>query len=225
MNMYFRLFLFCLILSTTVSCGVAENIGENCGGELKGLCHAVFGGARDNNQDDELDDHQDQIDAIKQRISILEGQNSALLAMINTNTNDIALINSLIPTLANQVDVDLLEARVDSLESQIGTPVTGLQSIVTQNTVEIFQLQNNHNIAKVVDPCGNGLGFDEVFLKTNKNKIIASFSDNASGLNTRFSEIPVGGPYNTTDGTGCSFTVVLVGGEITVVSTPPAEEY
>lgn len=59
----------------------------------------------------------------------------------------------------------------------------------------------------VVDPCGDAPGvYDEVLLRLANGSILASFSQNASGLNTRFSLIPAG-TYGTTDGTGCVFTV------------------
>ncbi len=59
----------------------------------------------------------------------------------------------------------------------------------------------------LVDPCGDKPGvYDEVFLKLSNGLLLASFSDSASGQNTRFSVI-VAGSYVTTDGSGCNFTV------------------
>jgi hypothetical protein len=213
-----RKLLVILCFFSLTSCGIAENIGQNCGGDLKSLCHAVFGGDRDNDQDEVLDDHQDQIDAIKQQVQALEIQNSAALTQIAMNQSQINVINSILPTLDDQAQIDSLQAQINALTTQIGTPVTGLQAVVTNNTVLINQLMSNHNVTKLVDPCGDGPGFDEVFLRTSTGNLIASFSQNSSGLNTRFAVIPPG-TYNTTDGTGCTFTVGLD------LSVTPSVEY
>lgn len=59
----------------------------------------------------------------------------------------------------------------------------------------------------IIDPCGDAPGiYDEVFLQLANGTILASFSSNASGLNTRFSVL-VPGSYVTTDGSNCYFTV------------------
>lgn len=59
----------------------------------------------------------------------------------------------------------------------------------------------------VIDPCGDAPGVvDEVLLQLSDGRILASFSQNASGLNTRFSIIGVGS-YVTTDGSACHFSV------------------
>ncbi len=60
---------------------------------------------------------------------------------------------------------------------------------------------------EIVDPCGDAPGvFDEVFIRLANGKLLASFSDNSNGQNTRFS-ILVAGNYMTTDGSHCYFTV------------------
>jgi hypothetical protein len=64
-----------------------------------------------------------------------------------------------------------------------------------------------YTVTEVIDPCGNHpTRIDEVLLKLANGSIIASFSDNVSGLNTRFAIIEAG-TYGTTDGTGCIFRV------------------
>lgn len=59
----------------------------------------------------------------------------------------------------------------------------------------------------ILDPCGNKPGvYDEVFLKLNNGTILASFSDNANGNNTRWSVLTAGN-YISTDGSFCYFSV------------------
>jgi hypothetical protein len=62
-------------------------------------------------------------------------------------------------------------------------------------------------VIDIIDPCGDHpTKQDEVILKLGSGKYLASFSDNANGLNTRFSTLSPG-TYQTTDGTGCVFTL------------------
>lgn len=59
----------------------------------------------------------------------------------------------------------------------------------------------------VVDPCGDApTVVDEVLLKLGDGTVLASFSDNANGANTRFSLLNPG-TYMTSDGSNCVFTV------------------
>lgn len=59
----------------------------------------------------------------------------------------------------------------------------------------------------IVDPCGTKPNtWNEVFLQLYDGSLLASFSDNASGLNTRFSLITPGN-YVTSDGDMCYFTI------------------
>jgi len=62
-------------------------------------------------------------------------------------------------------------------------------------------------VLEVIDPCGDAAGIvDEVILRLANGQLLASFSQNASGLNTRFAVITAGS-YVTTDGSNCAFTV------------------
>jgi hypothetical protein len=63
-----------------------------------------------------------------------------------------------------------------------------------------------YSVVAVIDPCGPSGGFDEVFLRFANGSVVASFSDNSAGQNTRLS-ILVDGSFATSDGTNCAFTV------------------
>lgn len=59
----------------------------------------------------------------------------------------------------------------------------------------------------LVDPCGaKPEYYNEVFLRLADGTLLASFSDNVSGLNTRFSVL-IAGSYMTSDGTNCLFSI------------------
>lgn len=64
-----------------------------------------------------------------------------------------------------------------------------------------------YQVTQVIDPCGDAPNvFDEVILKMANGNLIASFSDNANGNNTRLSLLTQGN-YVTTDGSSCHFSV------------------
>jgi hypothetical protein len=60
---------------------------------------------------------------------------------------------------------------------------------------------------ELIDPCGAVSGHvGEILIRLNNQTIIASFSDDLGGTNTRFAVIGPGN-YMTSDGTFCNFTV------------------
>lgn len=77
-------------------------------------------------------------------------------------------------------------------------------SVLVPNPVNVT---TQFSIVGIVDPCGDAPGIhDEVFLRLADNSLLASFSDNMDGTNTRFVVIDPGS-YQTTDGDNCSFTI------------------
>lgn len=58
----------------------------------------------------------------------------------------------------------------------------------------------------IIDPCGKQSANDEILIRLSDRTIISSFSDSASGANTRFALLGPGN-YITTDATNCHFTV------------------
>lgn len=59
----------------------------------------------------------------------------------------------------------------------------------------------------LVNPCGDAPGvYDEILIKLANGQLVASFSANANGNNTRFAVLTPG-TYVTTDGDSCVFTV------------------
>lgn len=66
---------------------------------------------------------------------------------------------------------------------------------------------SDFTVTEVLDPCGPQGSYDEVLLRMQNGQVIASFSQTAAGLNTRFTILLPNTPYQTTDGTGCNFQV------------------
>lgn len=70
---------------------------------------------------------------------------------------------------------------------------------------------SDYQINRIEDPCGDAPGIiDEVLLILANGQVLVSFSENANGKNTRFSILPPGS-YQTTDGSGCVFTITSSG--------------
>lgn len=133
--------------------------------------------------------------SITNDIVVLQGQVSSINTTLTlNNTQIVSLQNSL------TVNVNNLQTQIDSL-----------QTTTNDDIVNIYTIINGVNdVAAIVDPCGDSPGWDEVLLRLADGSIVASFSDNASGLNTRFTVIPHNSSqvYSTTDGTSCGFKVM-----------------
>jgi hypothetical protein len=95
----------------------------------------------------------------------------------------------------NTTTTENIEARIEDLEDD----TTSLLSTM----LEI----RGYSITKIIDPCGDSAGFDEVILKTGAGKLIAYFENGAS----RYLSVIPTGSYRTTDGTNCLFEVTSGG--------------
>ncbi len=74
------------------------------------------------------------------------------------------------------------------------------------------------SVTSTIAPCGqNSSPYKEELLCLNNGSVLASFSDNASGLNTRLAIIPTGS-YTDTDLSGCNFSVSITPNGSTTVS-------
>jgi hypothetical protein len=92
-------------------------------------------------------------------------------------------------------------------DKELKEAIAALQNSITDLQVRQATLEGYGYVAAIVDPCtDHPTKIDEIFLRLSDGSLIASFSDNANGLNTRWSIIQ-NGTYSTTDGTGCTFTV------------------
>lgn len=77
-------------------------------------------------------------------------------------------------------------------------------------TTQVIENVNTNDIVEILDPCGDSANvYDEVLLKLKNGQVLASFSANSSGLNTRFSLLVFDVLYGTTDGTGCQFKIIM----------------
>lgn len=165
--------------------------------------------------------------ALAGRVSTVEGNTTTLQLSTNALQASLASLSAYVNTLVgqgttayNQIEVQLTAlqtqgATATSDVSGLNTAVTVLQASMNSTLVQLAVLQGYKSIVSIKDPCGaQGNVWNEVFLKLSDGSYVASFSDNASGLNTRFTLLK-DGSYVTTDGTNCYFSV---SGSGTVIS-------
>lgn len=155
---------------------------------------------------------------LKGRVTATEGDTALLQVSVSGLQGSLADLTALVDVYAhaayNQFElqgqaIHNLEAGVTQMHatlSGVQYNVGALQSQVNSALVQIATLQGYKNIVALKDPCGKQGSFDEVFLKLSTGEYLSSFSENASGKNTRFSVLTAG-TFVTTDGTNCQFTV------------------
>lgn len=183
------------------------------------------------------------INSLEASLSVLQGDvmsNTAMISLLQTNLNS---VNSILTVLqsdvtanaaliaALQLDLAALQAAINALDLDVDnnssqvtilqTNLTTLEATINNALVQLAVLNGYQHITGTVNPCGDHpTRYDEVFIKvyqpsTGTYQLVASFSDNANGLNTRFAILPAGGPYVTTDGDSCQFRVAADGHTIT----------
>lgn len=71
-------------------------------------------------------------------------------------------------------------------------------------------------LVQIIDPCDDAPNvYDEVIIRLSNGQLLASFSDNVNGYNTRFSILPPGN-YITTDGSYCHISIAF---DLTITSS------
>ncbi|MEZ0209208.1 MAG: hypothetical protein ACAH17_03485 [Candidatus Paceibacterota bacterium] len=179
MNKALSILIVSIVFCLTQGCGVPEQLSKNCkGSDIEMGCNTVFG-SRDNEQDERLDD----------LVSKLERQANALIASTN-----------LLQTQLTQLYVNDSEqtAQIAALEFQIDSQQVQINSLLAQLAV----LSTNNNQLEIIDPCGDGPGFDEVLIRSGST-LLAYFEQ---GSHRHISSLGPGF-YQTTDAHKCSFTV------------------
>lgn len=221
-----------LVLS---SCGVAEHITQTCTGDLEQVCDVFFGGQKDDAQDKNIDQLYYLVDRLNTQvlenkasineltvytlllrddIVTLETLSASLQSALNAVTTDVVNNRSLIAVLQNELDN--LSLDVDSIDFSIiliNLAIGNLQTQSNNNSTMVATLQGYNNITELVDPCGDGVGYDEVLLRLSDGKLLASLSTSNNSTTTRLSEVPPSDSttYQVTDGTACNFKIPATG--------------
>jgi uncharacterized coiled-coil protein SlyX len=128
----------------------------------------------------------DNDDDLEDRVSELERQTAALETSINNLINYIELV-----IIDNENEIDNVQNQIDLL------------------TIQLAALQSNLSVVGLVDPCGDGPGYDEVLLKMSDNSYVAYFQTGNGNNQKRFlTVLDEGAPYQTTDQQACVFQIL-----------------
>lgn len=210
-----------LLLSTALtltSCGVAENLRSACGSDIEMGCNAVFG-YKNTDQDKEIENIKNKNTEQDAKIAELESQinnnvnfANALQLEINNLSSHIINISSELLNLQSQIDVNTneildLQSELNSLNANqtlLQNQINSVQANVTTLMIQILNVTNSTNVTSIVDPCGNGPGFDEVLLKMSDGKYVAYFQH---GNNRMLTVLQNNSSYQTTDEQICNFSL------------------
>lgn len=100
-----------------------------------------------------------------------------------------------------------------TVESMVGGAIIhcGETSAVILNGIDGAQgpqgapgVTSPYNIVGVIDPCGDGPGFDEILLQMQNGQLVAYFETGGN----RFLSLLSNGNYRTTDQQSCNFSVL-----------------
>lgn len=139
----------------------------------------------------EVDKVEKHIREIRERLNSLLASVSTLQLQINTQAT---VLNELVAAeTANEADIVDAQAELVILQAQYNAVVS-----------EITILQSNVQIQAVLDPCGDGPGYDEVVLKTSAG-YLAYFENGNHRYLTLLQE---GVTYTTTDNSHCEFSII-----------------
>lgn len=118
--------------------------------------------------------------------------------------------------------VTALEQQMIDLETSISNLINYIELVITDNendinnvqnqidllVVQLAALQTNLSITEIIDPCGDGVGYDEVVLRLSDGSLIAYMEvGQGQGIQKRFLAVLTPGNYITTDQQACVFTV------------------
>lgn len=184
-----------LALTTLASCGVTEGLQKNCGSDIEMGCNLIFG-TKDADQDERMDKNDEKNREQDEKIAALSLQNEGLIQSIIDLNQELEIIQDNVED--NSADITSLTALIAGLQTQVNTNIVAIAALDTTTV---------NSITQIIDPCGNGAGYDEVILKTRNGQYLAYFE---SGSQRYLTKLEIGS-YATTDGTGCHFSLTASG--------------
>lgn len=218
--------LLLVTVLTLTSCGVAEDLRSHCGSDIEMGCNAVFG-YKNTDQDQEIEnlkkknaeqdakiaDLQNQINNNYSFANSLQSELFDVMNQINDINSDIANLQNTVTVNNNTVQSQLavLNNSLNSLttnQTLLQNQINSVQANVTTLMAQMVNLQQNQSVTSIVDPCGDGPGFDEVLLKMSNGKYVAYFQQ---GNNRMLTVLQNNTTYQTTDQQGCTFSLNSTG--------------
>jgi len=161
---------------------------------------------KDSNNQGQVDQLDGRITRLEQQVLLLQTVQSGQQTVLDLLGQQYSSLQNVDSLILDQINT--IMGRLDDLESDLYDLDCDL-SVVQAQIVNLFsqisalQTASQHSIVALIDPCGDGAGFDEILLKLQNGTLIAYFE---SGSNRHLSVLPAGS-YRTTDAQNCNFTV------------------
>jgi len=187
-NVWFKLIVLALALQFLTSCGIADQMSKDCGGDLELGCKHLFG---DSSAEEQQDSRLDAIEAA------LQSQLSLNVVMSNQLQQNYNVLHAAISSL-NSTDASL-QQQLNATQASMITAQAQANSLQAQ----ITQLSTSETVVDYLDCNGDGPGYDEVVLRLRSGKLLAYFENGSR----RFLSLLTPGSYQTTDQSACNFTV------------------
>lgn len=93
-------------------------------------------------------------------------------------------------------------------ETQNSTAISNLQTQTNLLLVQMAQISTGLRITELLDPCGDGAGYDEVLVRLSDGRLLAYFE---TGGNRFLAVLTNNAYYRTTDAQLCNFYVTVSG--------------
>jgi hypothetical protein len=152
---------------------------------------------KDDDQDRRIMENERRIEVLEQLLEVQQDAIDLLYSNVSDLDGWMDYVDDVATDILNQLDALELQVDIDlaSVESEL---------LLIQNDITILE---QGNVAEIIDPCGDGPGFDEVVLKMGSGEFIAYFQQG----NRRHLSVLVPGNYQTTDQQKCNFTITASG--------------
>lgn len=106
----------------------------------------------------------------------------------------------------NGEEIRDLQSQIDELKNSFYDQ-PDYQALINELTVRVAELETHSPVIEIIDPCGDGVGFDEIIMRLNTGELIAYFQQ---GSHRFLASLPEG-EYQTTDQSKCRFSVDSTG--------------
>lgn len=203
-----KFMLILLLCVGAISCNSGAKSGAN--GQAGAAGRDGANGSDGTNGTDGQNADESRVAALEQRVSVLESLYAALQSIVSLQGTAIA------STQANVDDLEVIDAQFQLLLNSLTTRIDALEAAEDVNAgllaalrLDVTALQDvaDTQITELVDPCGDGSGWDEVLLRLGDGRLVAYFESAQNANANRFLTVLSAGSYQTTDAQHCHFSV------------------
>jgi len=137
------------------------------------------------------------LDDLERRVKLLEQVEAAQDVLISALTQNVE---------ENEDNITYLLDIASNLQDQLNSDYQSLQQSLSDisDSVTLLQTATEKGIAELIDPCGDGAGYDEVIMLLNDGSYVAYFE---TGSKRFLSVLEQSVNYQTTDAQRCRFKI------------------